>query len=277
MFIALTLSLSVQIAHPESVDPSTIKIITPIYKPNSESFNPAIGEYTYEISWQGIPAAEARARVTLEGDSYKIMTDVKTLGMVSVFYKLRYAAEGLLTADNFLPIWSNFNINENKRNRVIKMHFEEPGKITAIRQDFEKAEVKKIKLNSANFTLDPFSAAFLARAVDWQVGVTREFDVFNGKTRYLVTLAAKEEKQLKINGQWRDVMVIVPTVKNLTDPQANQKLRSAKIYLTKDNSREILEIVSSVFVGAVKTKIKKFVPFNQTTTLAAANEVNYRF
>ena len=57
--------------------------------------------------------------------------------------------------------------------------------------------------------------------------------------------------------------VISPHVRKVTDPDGPQKLHSAKIYVTADKSRDVLQIVSKVFVGSVKTKLVDFEPAPQ--------------
>ena len=113
-----------------------------------------------------------------------------------------------------------------------------------------------------NFTLDPFSAAFLARGISWSLGDEKSFDTFNGKSRYLVTLKAVDKVSMVIGGELREAWEIVPTVKNLTNPQKNKKFQSGRIYLSTDKSREVLKIKSKVFVGSVATTLASFQPLN---------------
>ncbi|MCB0337900.1 MAG: hypothetical protein KDD62_16395, partial [Bdellovibrionales bacterium] len=67
------------------------------------------------------------------------------------------------------------------------------------------------------------------------------------------------------------VWVISPTVKKV-GAEKNDKLREARIYLSSDARREILQITSEVFVGTVKTKLSSFQPSirsSSSTTIAA--------
>jgi len=92
------------------------------------------------------------------------------------------------------------------------------------------------------------------------VGDVKEFDTFNGKSRYLIKLKAAEIVKMKVNNEEKDVFVIEPTVVNLTNQEQSKKLRKAKIYLTADKNREILKIVSSVFIGSVTTELVSYAP-----------------
>lgn len=245
----------VLVADTQSEDPESVKIITPVYRPD---FSPALGTYTYTISWQGIPAAEVRVGVEREGLSYKIWTKLKTYSAIDLFYKLRYSADAKLSVVDFAPIQSVYRAQENSRVKEAELTFMNDGEIHAIRRSKGRDPEYK-RFSTDNFTLDPFSAGFIARGIDWEVGKTNVFDAYNGKSRYLISLTATGKKILKVNGIERSVWVIEPRVQKIGDT-GKSKLRQAKIYLTDDSFREILEIESEVFVGSVRTELEKFQP-----------------
>ena len=83
-----------------------------------------------------------------------------------------------------------------------------------------------------------------------------------------ITLTAIDKVQMEVNDVQKTVFVIRPTVKNLTNPEANKKLREAKIYVTDDKDREILKIASDVFIGTVTTKLISYTPDRSTVTEA---------
>lgn len=246
-------------AFAQESDIGAIKVSTPVYAPAEGDFTPPFGTYTYEAAWQGIPAAELSISLKEVDGRYRIATTARTLSAIDIFYKLRYRAEGLISASNLTPYKTFIDSRENSRQKLVQMTFYENGDIEAVRSQIGK-ESKFARFNTGNFTLDPFSAAFLARSLPWEKGMSREFDTFNGKTRYLITLTAIDTVKMVVNGRSRDVWVISPTVRNLNNPASNSKLREAKIYVTADPEREILQIVSKVFIGAVTTKLVSFAP-----------------
>lgn len=240
------------------IPPGEVQISTPVYQPNHQSFKPREGQYKYSVSWQGIPAASATLDVTHEGELYRIIASARTASGVEIFYKLRYRAEGTLSSETFYPERAVIMQQENSRRKETEMSFAN-GEISSVRsQKGRQPEVHRFK--SDNFTLDPFSAAFIARGMDWQEGRSYQFDTFNGKTRYLISLTAEEKRTIKFEGKQREVWIIVPRVENLSRPHAEKKLRRAEIYLTTDESRDILQIRSSVFVGTVNTELESFTP-----------------
>ena len=113
--------------------------------------------------------------------------------------------------------------------------------------------------NPSNFTLAPFSTAFLALSLDWKTGDKRSFDTYNGRNRYLIELTAVDQADIIIKGESRKAIVISPKITKLTDTET-KKLRDARIYISADNSRQILKIPSDLFFGTVYTDMVDFTP-----------------
>jgi hypothetical protein len=283
--IALSLALGAWLpSAPAAADDATaqaLRVSTQSYAPVDGQFAPLRGTYRYDVSWQGIPAAEVTVDLKEEGDRFRITTAARTKSAIDIFYKLRYRAEGLISSFDLTPYKTFIDNRENSRQKLVQMTFLENGEIESVRSQTGKPSTVT-RINTGNFTLDPFSAAFLARSLSWEKGVSRDFDTYNGKTRYLISLTAVEKVKMEVNGRSRDVWVISPTVRNLNDPKSNSKLREAKIYITADPEREILQIVSKVFIGAVTTKLVEFLPQpSSPATLQVAQQqsrrVSFRF
>lgn len=246
-------------------------VSTPNYYGETHDFRPELGTYEYEVSWSGISAANVFLTVNKSGANYDVSTKVKTYSGVDIFYKLRYEAFGKISGVDFSPIESTIHQQENSRVKSTSLKFSPEGRVRSTHQ--YKSKIRKFDFNPQNPMLDPFSAAFLARSLDWEIGQTRYFDTFNGKSRYLISFSATDKIKMDVNGEARDVWVIEPSVKKLNTSKQKNKLRSAKMYVTADEKREILEIDSEVFVGSVKTKLVSFTPHQQQTSVA----VNYNF
>src|SRR5262249_10341179 len=162
----------------------------------------------------GIPAASATIFVEKDGENYRITATARTATGIDLFYKLRYRGEGLLSGTDLTPIRAVFDQQENSRIKNAEIIFHDNGEIEAVRQTKGKP-AETLNFTPENFTLDPFAAAFIARGVDWKLGDTKEFDTFNGKSRYLISLTALEKAKVDVNGEKRDCWVISPKVKNL--------------------------------------------------------------
>lgn len=253
----------------QSIPPGQIKISTPAYSP-SLSFKPLMGLYTYSVSWNGIPAASLELEVGRAGDDYVLKARAQTAKAIDIIYKLRYHSETVISAQTLKPKRSVSVTKANSREKRTELEFLPSGEIHSMERD-QRGKQKTLQFDSANFTLDPYSAGFLALSQDWKAGEKRQFDTFNGKNRYLIELTALEETEITVNGITRKAAVIRPTVKRLTDTNPDsKKLREARIYISTDDSREILKISSEVFIGSVNTNLESFTPAAATKSAPAS-------
>lgn len=261
----------------DEVAPQFVRVRTPNYlsqvpAPEQREFAPQLGTYTFKVGWQGIPAATLTLTTEQQGLYYKVSAAARTYSGIEVFYKLRYRAEGLISALDFSPVRANFFQSENSKERFTEISFLEDNQVHAVLSG-SKRKTEVLQFPPFNQMLEPFSAAFLARSLDWAPGVSRSFDTFVGKTRYLITLECVEQSSLRVNGEERPVWVIEPKVLNLTSMKNNGKLRKAQIFVTADSRREVLRISSEVFIGSVAAWLDSFQPaqvFESPTVIAQA-------
>lgn len=236
-----------------------VKVTTPVYKPDFSEFKPPLGKYEYSVSWNGIPAGSVDLELALNGSEYKITSNARSASGIDLVYRLRYHSESIVSAKTFRPLFSKYVSRENSRRKITELQFLPSGEISYMREDHH-GKVERLRFQSDNFTLDPYSAAFLAISLKWEVGDKRLFDTFTGKSRYLIELTAVERTKIEVNGRTRDAFVIIPNVTKLTDTESPKKLREAKIYVSADNSHEILKVVSDLFIGSVQTIMESFTP-----------------
>lgn len=242
--------------------PEQVHLVTPYYQPKYTKFKPPLGSYTYKVSWQGIPAAFVTIEVDRDGLNYKFGTKVRTNSAIDIFYKLRYQAQSEISTLNFQPVKSFYESRENSRFQRADLIFSPEGEITSLYKKNDR-DLKVLKFNPNNVTLDPFSAAFIACSLDWKVGDTRVFDTFNGKSRYLIELKAIDKRKINVAGEEREAWLISPSVEKLGG-KPHSKLRQAEIFVSADNKHEILQINSKVFVGTVKTRLMEYKPSKKT-------------
>ncbi len=247
------------------IAPDLVKVSTPLYRPASAKFKPRPGVYEYSVGWEGISAASCSLTVREEPGRYVIDAAARTYSGVDLLYKLRYEAHGVIDAEDLSSIRLAIDHRENSRHKMINVTFRpETGSIFAIRQtgDINPSQ-KEVEFSPKNPTLDPIAAAFLARSLDWKVGDTKHFDVFNGKSRYFISLTAVDRRTMRFQGRERPVFVISPQVRNLTTTKPRSKLRQAYIFVTDDEDRDILRIESSVFIGSVSVDLESVSPLPQ--------------
>jgi hypothetical protein len=84
-------------------------------------------------------------------------------------------------------------------------------------------------------------------------------EVITGKKRYLVTLTCMDKVQVTDGDAQIEAWIIRPSVKNLNKPKSKPRHSSTRIYLSTDESRDLLKMKSRTLVGPVKVELERFV------------------
>lgn len=238
-----------------------VRISTPVYVP-AGSYSPKLGRYSYDVSWNGIPAGSVELEFDRNGDDYEIKTKARTAKAIDMVFKLRYEAETIVSASTLKPKYSTSVVRTNSKKKTTELKFLPDGEIRSVSKD-HRGRVRTLEFDPDNFTLDPYSIGLLALSQEWKVGDKRSFDMFSGKSRYLIEFTADDKTEITVNGLLRQAIVLRPTVKKLTDTSSDaddKKLREARIYISADHSGEILKISSDLLIGSVDTVMVGFSP-----------------
>lgn len=254
----LLATLPIALSETQELQPDKVAVKTPAYLPPSD-FEFTEGTYRYEVSWQGIPAALAEISLEEGYDSVHLIATAKTMDWLSLFYRLNYRAEGLADAQSLRPSKTRLYKRENSRIVTTSIDFDTTGMVKSVMQR-KGRDPEIFEFNPNNPMLDPISASLLARSLDWKPGMQREFDTFNGKTRYLITLRCTGTKKIEADGIERLAWQITPSVRNLNKNEPAKKLHQASIYVSADGRRDILRIESDVYLGTVVTQMTSFTP-----------------
>jgi hypothetical protein len=258
---ALLLVVLAAPARADYISPQDVKIKTMDYHPGTTNFEE--GTYRYQFSWQGIPVGEAQVDVEdkqIEGRSFlHVKASAQTGKFIDLFYRLRHTSESTFDAQSLKPQRFYSWQKENSREKIREISFDDNGKIRTT--GLNNGSVSdQIEFQSDNFTLDPISAAFVARSLPVQEGEELSFDVFSGKHRYLITFHVEGREKLVVGNKTYEAFRVVPSVKKLTDSEGETRLQSATLWVSADPSREVLKLESKVFVGKVSAKLIGFAP-----------------
>jgi hypothetical protein len=238
---------------------SEIKVSTPRYRPD-KAITPRLGIFSYNVSWEGISVASATLQTYHNGDKKIVAVTAKSTRFIDLLYKLRYFAQGEMHIKTLEPITTYINHRENSRQRITNTTFASDGFISSIIDKVNKNERQSHNFTSNNQTFDPFSSSAMAQVLNWQIGQKRDFDVFDGKNRYLITLLCKKKDYRYIQGVKTPVITFEPQVIDKNNNEKVSKLRRATISFTDDEYRDLVELDSDVFIGSIKTSLKSYKP-----------------
>jgi len=256
-----------------------VKVTTPVYEVSTEAFTPRLGTYEYTVSWQGMPAASCILTITRRQEAYVVDLSARTYRTIDPLYRLRYSAKGIISQRNLWPTQMTSEQENNSQSQSIEINFSPELETISVLRRRTACDTHPTQASflANNFTLDPIGAAFIARALPWQVGTEHSFDVLNGANRYHVILAALRRETLVHRGRETPAFVIKPTIRNLTEIRPDSILREASIYLSDNRDREVLKIVSSLSIGEVTTLLDSFVPLSSRNTDSSQTLLNHDF
>ncbi len=259
--VLLAFLLSAPHALAEFIEPGEVSVNTEKYAPGETNF--ARGTYVYDVTWQGLPVATAKVQVEenrFAADSLlRVEASAKTAKLIDLFYKMRFHSESFFNSSSLRPLSFSSVQKENSKEKVHRVRFASGGQIQS---EYVRNGVQKNHrvFHSDNLTLDPISAAFVARSLPIEIGTKKDFDVYNGKHRYLISMEVAARENIEIEGKTYDAFKVIPSVKKLTDTKGETRLKSAYIWISADENREVLALDSKVLVGRVKARLVGFVP-----------------
>jgi hypothetical protein len=231
--------------------------ITPL-RPKSDFTVPESGEsVVYQASWNGIPVASAvleAGPVILDGKRhYRVEIQAKSWKYLDLVWKMRDSIESVFDLETLHPRRFVLRQRENSKSIDTTARFD-PQSNTWLVHRRQGRKIRNYDFVSRD-TLDPVSATYLARRLDFIVGDTLRMEVFGGKSRYevLLDIVGKERITLK-NGDY-DAYRIIPRVRNISRGGYAGRVRQATLWVSADEWRRPLRMVSQVFVGNVNIEM----------------------
>lgn len=226
-------------------------------------FNPRLGTFYYVIHWAKSRVADATITIERDGDYYRMVADEETTKFLDRIYRVRYRGETVIRAEDLVPVETVIKEEVGKKKTTEQIRYDAEGKAeVVVRKKEPDAPVRQeaYLINEETFAIDMFSAIFLTRSFHWRENESQQFDVFSGKKRYLVTLdcigkTVFQEGDIKI-----DAWVIRPGVLKQNDPDAKTRHSKARVYLSADESRDLLKIRTKIGIGTVKMKLLRYEP-----------------
>jgi hypothetical protein len=199
--------------------------------------------------------AEVRAApVTVSGKKfYEVKVFASTWKYLELIFKMRDTIESVFDPENARPHNFIFRQRENRKVIDTQARFDaHKMKWRVLRQ--RGAKVRQYEFGSPH-TLDPISAVYLARSAEFSVGDRIEMEVFGGRSRYLVSLDIEEREPISAMGKTVEAYRIVPKVVNLTRAGYAGRMRQATVWISADEKRTPLKMVSQVFIGNVSIEM----------------------
>jgi hypothetical protein len=229
-------------------------------------FKPKLGTYYYCFEFNSMNIGTACIAIQHEGDLYTMNVNARTSSKIDYLYKIRYQGRSTLDTDPLAPKVTTISQTVKSKEKDLIIRFQGDGSIqtsetVTVSGEYDNSDQRRI--HPERFTVDPFSATYLARGYEWKVGAEQTFDVYTGKKRYELHLKCVDKTLLDMNGSRRAAWVIVPSGRCLDDSKpADPKKKPAdiKIYLSADDSKDVLRVEATHTMGTFLVYLDRFDP-----------------
>jgi hypothetical protein len=256
--LCLFLTLLVPAASGGGQAPATPRPV-PSYQPKFFPF--AAGEKAvYRAHWAGlVSVATAEIFTTptvVDGKKvYQVRVEAKSSRVLDWIWKMRDTITSTFDARALEPSRFTFRQRENSKEIDTEARFVEATQRWAVNREQKGKKPRIYEFDSQN-TLDPITAAYMARAVDFKIGDRLYFKVFGGRYQYLLELrvAGREPVQLP-SGKSVEAYKIIPFVQNLTKNGYAARLNEATVWISADERRLPIKLSSKITFGTVELEL----------------------
>jgi len=196
----------------------------------------------YTIKWLFISCGKASLEIKkISSTTYRIISTARSMPFFDNFYKVR---------DKTISIWDY----KNNRSLFYEKYTEEgkhkdhelieidPKKNIAI---FDKKDKWKITKNA----LDVLTSLYYVRTKDLNKEKNINFDVYTKRKLWKMKVILHGKKKVKINGKFYRVIVVEPVLREEGIFKAKGRIF---VYLTDDNKRIPVMMVSEIPIGSIK-------------------------
>jgi hypothetical protein len=246
----------------------------PVYSPMHQPFEAGEKE-VYRASWNGMfSVATAEIHTTsalVDGRKvYQVRVEAKTSRALDLIWKMRDTITSTFDAKALVPSHFNFSQRENSRVIDTDAKYDPTTKQWTVNRQQLGKRTKIYQFDSDN-TLDPITAIYLARSVDFKVGDRLYFKLFGGRYRYLLELFIEKKEPVELaSGKLVEAYRVIPRIQNITKSGYAGRLNDAVIWLSADQRRVPVKLSSKIVFGSVYLDLVEDKTAPQSTAIDAA-------
>jgi hypothetical protein len=256
-------------ARAEAQESANVPVAVPLYQPKFYPYENG-EQASYKASWNGVPVATAEIQttpITVEGKKfYRVRIDAKTSRGLDLIWKMRDTITSTFDAKSLAPSRFVFSQRENSRAIDTEAKFNQANKKWLVNRWQEGRKPRVYDFDSNN-TLDPITAAYLARSLDFKVGENLSFNVFGGRYQYLLELKVEKKEPVELeSGAVIEAFKVVPRITNLTKKGYAGRMTEAAVWISADERRMPVKLWSKMFAGNVYMELVQDKPGGKSTT-----------
>jgi hypothetical protein len=230
----------------------------PVYQPKHYPFEGGEKE-VYRASWNGLVSV-ATAEIStvptiIDGKKvYRVQVEAKSSGMLDFIWKMRDTITSTFDAKALSPARFTFSQRENSKVIDTEARLDHTRKRWAVNRQQAGKRPNIYEFDAQN-TLDPITAVYLARSVDFKVGDRLYFRIFGGRYQYLLELLVEKKEPIELTAGKIEAYRIVPRIQNLTKNGYAERLNEATIWISADERRLPVRLSSKIAFGSVHLEL----------------------
>ena len=239
----------------EAGDASLIKPESvPVYQPKFFPFEGGERQ-VYRAHWNGlVSVATAEVQTTpavVNGKKVlQVRVEAKSSRMLDLIWKMRDSISSTFDAKALSPSQFKFSQRENSRIIDTEARYNDTSRRWAVNRRQVGKRPRIYEFDSQN-TLDPITAVYLSRSVDFKVGDRLYFKIFGGRYRYLLELHVEKREPVELESGKVEAYKVIPRIQNLTKTGYAARLNEAAIWISADERRLPVKLSSKILFGTV--------------------------
>jgi hypothetical protein len=260
VFAALGMMLCFVLASVSQAGEAMIKLeAVPVYQPKYRPFDEGEKE-VYQATWNGMISVATAEVYTVpavvDGKKvYQVRVEAKTSKALDLIWRMRDTISSTFDAKALSPSRFTFNQRENSRVIDTDARLDPASKQWAVNRQ-QVGKKPRIYRFDSNNTLDPITAVYLARSMDFKVGDKLYFKVFGGRYQYLLELFVEKKEQVALkSGKSVEAFRIIPRIQNITKNGYASRFNEAMIWISTDERRVPVKLSSKITFGTVQLEL----------------------
>lgn len=215
-------------------------------------------EIRYHVKWQMYKAGEAVVRVLPKAsppDPWRFELKAKSNPFIDKFFKVRDHLESVVEPDFSKAVSYAFTGTGKKKKQIRVTFFKDPDRARYANFD-EIREPIEIPAGA----VDPLSAYFKLRTLDFPAGQTISFPVTDGKKAFMqMGDVVGKERLVLPSGTW-DTVVVVPWVTHFSGVFEKSDDPTVRVWISDDARRLPVRIRIRVVVGSIYFDLAGYTP-----------------
>jgi Protein of unknown function (DUF3108) len=247
----------------------------PLYHPKLYPFESGERAF-YRASWNGlisVASAEIHTTSTVVNGRkiYHVRVQAKSSRVLDLIWKMRDTISSTFDAKALAPSLFTFSQRENSRIIDTVAHYDETSKRWAVHRRQVGKRTKVYEFDSEN-TLDPLTAVYLARSLDFKPGERLYFKIFGGRYRYLLELQIENKERITLeSGKTLEAFKIIPRLQNITKNGYANRVNESVVWISADERRLPVKLSSKIVFGSVYLELVDDKPATPSSSAGLRN------